>query len=109
MSERRACRVLGLDRTSVRYQAIKAPDTELGERLRSLAQELRRCGYRRLHVARSGARTPRNRTRVQRLYREEKSAGRRRGGRKRAMGTRWPIKVPLNASQRCSLDSSLTR
>ncbi len=54
MSERRACRVLGVHRTSVRYQAIKAPDTELRERLRSLAQERRRFGYRRLHVRRSG-------------------------------------------------------
>ena len=39
MSERRACRVLGVDRTSVRYQATRAPDTELRERLRTLAQE----------------------------------------------------------------------
>jgi putative transposase len=44
----RACRVLGVDRTSVRFQARRTPDTELRERLRTLAQERRRFGYRRL-------------------------------------------------------------
>ena len=41
---------------------------------------------------------------MQRLYREEKLTVRRRGGRKRAMGTRRPIEVPLQANQRWSLD-----
>ena len=50
MRERRACRVLGVDRMSVRYQATRAPDTELRDRLRALAQERRRFGFRRLHV-----------------------------------------------------------
>ena len=59
MSEQRACRVLGVDQTSVRYQATKAPDTKLRERLRAMAQERRRFGYRRLHVARSGAKATR--------------------------------------------------
>jgi putative transposase len=50
MSERRACRVQDVDRTSVRYQATRAPDTEPRERLRTQAQERRRFGDRRLHV-----------------------------------------------------------
>ena len=50
MSERRACRVLGVDRTSVRYQATRADDGALRDRLKALAQERRRFGYRRLHV-----------------------------------------------------------
>ena len=41
--------------------------------------------------------------RVQRLYREEKLTVRRRGGRKRAVGTRRPIEIPLRANQRWSL------
>ena len=104
MSERRACRVLGVDRTSVRYQASKAPDTELRERLRALAQERRRFGYRRLHVLLRREGHAVNRKRVQRLYREEKLTVRRRSGRKRAIGTRQPIGVPLQANQRWSLD-----
>ena len=45
-----------------------------------------------------------NRKRVQRIYREERLTVRRRGGRKRAMGTRRPIETPLAANQRWSLD-----
>jgi putative transposase len=50
MSERRACRVIGADRTSVRYRATRPDDAALRERLKDLAQERRRFGYRRLHV-----------------------------------------------------------
>jgi putative transposase len=45
-----------------------------------------------------------NRKRVQRIYREERLTVRRRGGRKRAMGTRRPMETPLLANQRWSLD-----
>jgi putative transposase len=45
-----------------------------------------------------------NKKRVQRLYREERLMVRRRGGRKRALGTRRPIETPTAANQRWSLD-----
>ena len=48
ISERRACRVIGTDRTSVRYQGVRPDDVALRERLKALAQERRRFGYRRL-------------------------------------------------------------
>ena len=99
-----ACRVLGADRTSERYRATRPADTELRERLKALAQERCRFGYRRLHVLLQREGHAVNRKRVQRLYREEKLTVRRRGGRKRAMGTRRPIEVPLQADQRWSLD-----
>ena len=93
MSERRACRVLGSDRTSVRYQATGPDDTALRDRLKALANERRRFGYRRLHVLLRREGHAVNKKRVQRLYREEKLTVRRRGGRKRAMGTRRPIET----------------
>lgn len=104
MSERRACRVLGTDRTSVRYQATRADDTDLRERLKALAQERRRFGYRRLHVLLRREGRLVNRKRVQRIYREERLTVRRRGGRKRAIGTRRPIEAALRPNQRWSLD-----
>jgi putative transposase len=104
MSERRACRVIGTDRASVRYQALRPDDVALRERLKALAQQRRRFGYRRLHVLLRREGQLVNRKRVQRLYREERLNVRRRGGRKRATGTRRPIKVPLVANQRWSLD-----
>ena len=104
MSERRACRVLGVDRSSVRYEATRPDDGVLRERLKALAQERRRFGYRRLHVLIRREGQTVNKKRVQRLYREEKLTVRRRGGRKRAIGTRRPLEVPLAPNQRWSLD-----
>jgi putative transposase len=104
MSQRRACRVIDTDRTSVRYQATRPDDAALRERLKALAQERRRFGYRRLHVLLRREGQVVNRKRVQRLYREERLTVRRRGGRKRAIGTRRPLETPLVANQRWSLD-----
>ena len=74
------------------------------ERLKALAQERRRFGYRRLHVLLRREGHAVNRKRVQRIYREERLTVRRRGGRKRAIGTRRPIETPLAANKRWSLD-----
>jgi len=104
MSERRACRVIGTDRASVRYQGVRPDDVALRERLKALAQERRRFGYRRLHVLLRREGHAVNRKRVQRLYREERLTVRRRGGRKRAIGTRRPMVMPLAPDQRWSLD-----
>jgi putative transposase len=104
MSERRACRVIGTDRTSVRYRATRPDDRALRERLKALAQERRRFGYRRLHVLLRREGHAVNKKRVQRLYREERLTVRRRGGRKRAIGTRRPIEAALTPNQRWSLD-----
>jgi putative transposase len=49
VSERRACTVHGVDRTSVRYRSGRANDDAIRARLCALASIRRRCGYRRLH------------------------------------------------------------
>ena len=104
MSERRACTILGVDRSSVRYRHRRPDDSGVRERLRALAAERRRFGYRRLGLllVREGYRL--NRKKLLRLYREEKLMVRRRGGRKRALGTRTPMTVPRGPDQRWSLD-----
>ena len=50
ISERRACSIVKADRKMVRYRSCRPPDTALRERLRELATERRRFGYRRLFV-----------------------------------------------------------
>ena len=45
-----------------------------------------------------------NHKKLRRLYREERLQVRRRGGRKRALGTRAPLAIPQGANQRWSLD-----
>ena len=79
-----------------------APD--LRRRLRELAGERRRFGYRRLGVLleREGMRL--NHKKLYRLYREEGLAVRRRRGRKRATGTREALTVPQARNDRWSLD-----
>ena len=104
VSERRACMIVGADRTSVRYRSRRPDDTELRTRLRTLAAERRRFGYRRLHVLlrRDGVLV--NRKKTQRIYREEGLSVRRRRGRKRAVGARAPAPVAVLPNQRWSLD-----
>jgi putative transposase len=104
MSERRACRVVGCVRMTVRYRSRRPNDGELRARLRALAHERRRFGYRRLHVLLKREGYAVNHKRLFRLYREEQLMVRRRGGRKRALGTRAPMVVPQLPNDRWSLD-----
>jgi len=104
MSERRACRVIGADRASVRYQATRPDDGAIRERLKALAQERRRFGYRRLHVILRRDGHVLNHKRTQRLYREEGLSVRRRRSRKRAIGTRAPLVTEAMANARWSVD-----
>ena len=104
MSERRACRVMDADRKSVRYQSRRPPETELRARLRELANERRRFGYRRLHILLRREGEPSGINRLYRLYREEGLGVRKRRARRRAVGTRAPILVEARPNARWSLD-----
>ena len=104
VSQRRACQVIGADRTSMRYCARRPADGALRERLRALAAERRRFGYRRLHVLLRREGTQVNHKKLRRIYAEERLQVRRRGGRKRALGTRAPMALPQAPNQRWSLD-----
>jgi len=103
-SQRRACRALGVDRTSMRYRSIRPDDAVLRSRLRELARERRRFGYRRLLILLRREGLHMNHKKLRRLYREERLQVRRRGGRKRALGTRAPMAIPQGPNQRWSLD-----
>jgi putative transposase len=71
LSERRACRLLELDRSSYRYQAVADGDAELRGKLLELARQKPRYGYRRLNVLLQRQGQTVNVKRVYRLYREE--------------------------------------
>jgi putative transposase len=104
MSERRACQLLQCCRMTMRYASVKPDDTVLRDRMKAIAHERRRFGYRRIHILLKREGTHVNHKRLFRLYREEKLSVRKRGGRKRALGTRAPMLVPLMPNQRWSLD-----
>ncbi len=106
LSRRRACRLVGISRSVVERASERGRDHHrLRERLRALAGERRRFGYRRLHelLRREGWKV--NHKLVHRLYREEKLTIRRRGRQKRGLGGvmagSW---CPIAANQRWSLD-----
>lgn len=104
LSERRACQLADLHRSVFQYEKQSGGDEALRERLRELANERRRFGYRRLHILLQREGVEVNHKKLFRLYREEGLTVRKRGGRKRALGTRRPIIVPDRANQRWSLD-----
>jgi putative transposase len=104
LSERRACRIVGADRKMIRYRSVRPPETELRQRLRDLANERRRFGYRRLFVLLRREGETSGLGRIYRLYREEGLAVRRRRARRKAVGTRAPILVEARPNARWSLD-----
>jgi putative transposase len=104
VSERRACSTLAADRSSARYRSSRPDDAVLRRRLRELASQRRRFGYRRLHILLTREGLIMNHKKLRRLYREERLAVRRRGFRKRALGTRAPMALPQGPNQRWSLD-----
>jgi putative transposase len=104
VSERRAIRFTGFPRSTVRYRSVREPQTALVARIHILAAERPRWGYRWIHrlLVREG--WPVNRKRVQRLYRAEGLAVRRRRKRRRSAMPR-PLRPELTGpNQRWSLD-----
>ena len=103
-SQRRACALVGLHPKTYRHRSKRASDDGLRERLRELASQRRRFGYRRLGLllGREGIRL--SHKKLYRLYREERLTVRKRGGRKRALGTRAPMTIPQDRNLRWSLD-----
>lgn len=103
-SQRRACGLIGMEPKTYRYASARPDDAGVRARLRALAAERRRFGYRRLHILLRREGVVLNHKKLLRLYREERLTVRRRGGRKRALGTRAPMTPPQEPNQRWSLD-----
>jgi putative transposase len=104
VSERRAIRFTGFPRSTIRYQTVRDPQDELRSRIREIAAERPRWGYRFIHQKLRREGVPVNRKRVQRLYREEGLAVRRRGKKRRSQAPR-PIRTPLGGpNERWSMD-----
>jgi putative transposase len=96
--------VVAVDRSSARYAGRRPDDAELHARLRAVAMERRRFGYRLIHVMLAPQGMALNLKKLRRLYADERLQMKRRGGGKRALGTRQPIALPTAPSTRWSLD-----
>ena len=104
VSQLRACDVLQVDRSSMRYLSRRGDDADLSDVIKRVSRERRRFGCSRIHVmiAREGFEV--NHKKLRRIYSEEKLQVRRRGGSKRALGTRKSMVLPDSPNQRWNLN-----
>lgn len=104
VSERRAIRFTGFPRSSMRYKSLRDPQEELRARIKELAAQRVRWGYRQIHTLLQREGWLVNRKRVQRLYREEGLAVRRKGKKRRSQAPR-PVREALGRpNERWSMD-----
>lgn len=104
LSERKAFKIAALNRSSGRYKRRKENDHVLIERIKTLALERRRFGYRRIYCLLRREGNSVNKKKVYRLYRAAGLSVRRRKGRKKARGTRVERQPVTRPNQRWSLD-----
>jgi len=105
ISERRGCQLVGLARSTLRYQPHRSvEEAQLQARIIELAQERRRFGYRRIHalLRREGHQI--NHKRTYRLYREANLAVRQRKKRQGVAVLREPLLLPEKRNAVWSMD-----
>ena len=105
ISERQACQLVGIYRSTYRYQRTLAEQDEaLSCRMIELAQQRRRFGYRRIHalLRREGHEV--NHKKVYRLYTEARLAVKRRKRRKGLVVPREPLMLPTRRNEVWSMD-----
>ena len=105
MSEHRACRLVGLSRSSWREPPVEAiQNAELREQIKAIALQRRRFGYRRIHDMLKFQGVEVNHKRVYRLYSDQKLAVKRRKKTKRPMSERAKLLAPEAPNQVWSID-----
>lgn len=105
LSQRRAGRLVGVGRSTIRYRCRRRGDDDaVRARLRELAAQRPRFGYRRLHVLLRREGIVVNHKRIERLYREEGLAVRRRQRKATVAINRGRPAVPTGANEQWALD-----
>ncbi|WES30180.1 IS3 family transposase [Varunaivibrio sulfuroxidans] len=104
LSQRRACRLVGLNLSTWQYKSTKRAMTGLRERIVELSGERRRFGYRRLHILLLREGWTVNHKAVHRIYREEGLQVRKRKRKRIGPVDRQPIELPERVNERWSMD-----
>jgi len=103
VSERQACKLIGMSRSAFRYQAISPGDGALRERLKQLAMQYPRYGYLMLHSLLKTESLVINKKRTYRVYSEERLQVRTKR-RKKLVRPRVSMPVPMQTNVRWSMD-----
>ena len=104
LSQRRACRLVGVHRSVVRHQSQRGNDTVLRERLKAVAAEFPRYGYKMLHARLKTEGLVVNRKKTYRIYREERLQVQRKRRKRLPARDRCPLPLPGAPNQRGSMD-----
>jgi putative transposase len=105
LSERRSCKLTGLNRATYRYEPTAKDDGCVRERMRILAAQRPRFGAPRLTVLLRQEFGAVNHKRVERIYREEGLQLPRKRGKKRGVNNRAnTLIVPSEPNERWSMD-----
>jgi len=104
LSERRACRLAGLPFSTWQYKSVTRRDDALRRRIRDIAAERRRFGYRRVHILLLREGWAVNHKKVYRLYTDEGLQVRKRRRKRVSRAERCPLPEATGACQRWSLD-----
>jgi putative transposase len=104
LSERRAYKLVDLHRSVGRYESKKPPERDLKERIKQIAHEKNRYGYRRIQIVLRREGIVINHKKTFRLYRELNLKVRRRGARRKALGVRALNEKATGPNQIWALD-----
>ena len=104
LSERRACWLVNISSSVLRYQPKPCNDDVVRQRLRELAEQRKRFGSPRLHILLKREGLVINHKRTERLYREEGLVLRKKRRRKGAAGARVVVPFPKRTNERWSMD-----
>ena len=104
LSQRRACTLVNLSRTTARYRARRVDNLQVRQRVCELAQRRPRFAYRRLTVLVRREGLVVNHKRVYRLYREEALMLRRKRRKRITSACRAQPAQPVHARQQWAMD-----
>ena len=104
VSERRACDLVDINRSTKRYESQSKDDSELRQEVREIAFKSKRFGYRRIHAKIKKKGRLVNHKKIYRIYSEEALKLRRKTGKKISEFRGAPAAVPEKPNERWSLD-----
>lgn len=106
LSERRACRLVEISRSSYRYKPVEPTDEPIRRRLKELAHKKHYCRYGTPRLTdklkKEGYRV--NHKRIERIYKEEGLGYRRKKAKKKIWGTREPLIELTAPNQEWAMD-----